>query len=197
LFYPHCRIAVTLLSSEPEVQYVALRNILVILQKYPDLLKNDIKVFFCKYYDPVYVKLSKLEIMIRLTNESNVDQVLPELKELRIATATIHVSANLSAKCALYSIVNALLFPFCFTIICVIRYAAEVDVDFVRKSVRAIGRCAITIEKAAERCIEALVELIQTKVNYVVQEAIVVIKVSLLDSQLFSLSFLISTSLPH
>lgn len=58
------------------------------------------------------------------------------------------------------------------------RYATEVDVDFVRKSVRAIGRCAIKVEQAAERCVSTLLDLIQTKVNYVVQEAIVVIKAS-------------------
>ena len=57
------------------------------------------------------------------------------------------------------------------------RYATEVDVDFVRKSVRAIGRCAIKVEQAAEKCVTTLLELIQTKVNYVVQEAIIVIKV--------------------
>jgi vesicle coat complex subunit len=34
----------------------------------------------------------------------------------------------------------------------------------------------VTLERAAERCINVLLELIQTKVNYVVQEAIVVIK---------------------
>ena len=55
-------------------------------------------------------------------------------------------------------------------------YATEVDVDFVRKAVRAIGRCAIKLEKAAERCITVLLELIKIKVNYVVQEAIIVIK---------------------
>ena len=48
--------------------------------------------------------------------------------------------------------------------------------DFVRKSVRAIGRCAIKVEAAAEKCVSTLLALIQTKVNYVVQEAIVVIK---------------------
>jgi vesicle coat complex subunit len=58
------------------------------------------------------------------------------------------------------------------------RYATEVDVDFVRKAVRAIGRCAIKVEQAAERCVSTLIDLIQTKVNYVVQEAIVVIKVN-------------------
>ncbi|KFG48809.1 putative beta adaptin protein [Toxoplasma gondii FOU] len=55
-------------------------------------------------------------------------------------------------------------------------YATEVDVDFVRKAVRCIGRCAIKLDCAAERCVAVLLDLIQTKVNYVVQEAIVAIK---------------------
>mmetsp|Transcript_8122 Transcript_8122/g.21661 ORF Transcript_8122/g.21661 Transcript_8122/m.21661 type:complete len:927 (-) Transcript_8122:280-3060(-) len=127
---------VTLLGSEPEVQYVALRNINLIIQKRPSILANEVKVFFCKYNDPIYVKLEKLEIMIKLASEKNIDQVLLEFKE----------------------------------------YAQEVDVDFVRKAVRAIGRCAVILERAAEKCINVLLELIQTKVNYVVQEAIIVIK---------------------
>ena len=68
------------------------------------------------------------------------------------------------------------------TVSFLVRYATEVDVDFVRKSVRAIGRCAIKVEQAAERCVSTLLDLIQTKVNYVVQEAIVVIKVCYFDS---------------
>lgn len=55
-------------------------------------------------------------------------------------------------------------------------YATEVDVDFVRKSVRAIGRCAIKLENAAQRCINVLLELIQLKVDYIVQEAVIVVK---------------------
>jgi len=43
--------------------------------------------------------------------------------------------------------------------------------------VRAIGRCAVSLEAAAERCINVLLELIRSKVNYVVQEAVTVIKV--------------------
>jgi AP-2 complex subunit beta-1 len=80
--------------------------------------------------------MAKLEIMYRLANEKNVEQVLAELRE----------------------------------------YATEVDVDFVRKAVRSIGRLAIKIESTTDRCISTLMSLIQTKVNYVVQEAIVVIK---------------------
>jgi vesicle coat complex subunit len=45
-------------------------------------------------------------------------------------------------------------------------YATEVDVDFVRKSVRAIGRCAIKVEQSAERCVSTLLDLIQTKVGF-------------------------------
>lgn len=36
---------VTLLSSEPEVQYVALRNMNLIVQKRPDILKHEMKVW--------------------------------------------------------------------------------------------------------------------------------------------------------
>lgn len=56
------------------------------------------------------------------------------------------------------------------------RYASEVDIDFVRKAVRSIGRLAIKVEPAADNCIQALLNLIENKVSYVVQEAVIVIK---------------------
>ena len=127
---------VTLVSSAPEVQYVALRNIDLLLQKQPDILNKELRVFFCKYNDPPYVKFQKLEIMVRIANDKNVDQLLAELRE----------------------------------------YALEVDMDFVRRAVKAIGQVAIKIESASEKCVNTLLDLINTKVNYVVQEAIVVIK---------------------
>ncbi|PVG00662.1 putative adapter-related protein complex 1 beta 1 subunit [Serendipita vermifera] len=127
---------VTLVSSAPEVQWVALRNINLLLQKRDDLLQNEMRVFFCKYNDPPYVKVEKLAIMVRLAGENNVDTLLSELKE----------------------------------------YASEVDVDFVRKSIKAIGQCAVKIESSAERCVGVLMDLINTRVSYVVQEAVVVMK---------------------
>ena len=48
---------VTLLSTEAELQYVALRNINLIVHKYPQILAHEVKVFFCKYNDPIYVKM--------------------------------------------------------------------------------------------------------------------------------------------
>ena len=52
------------------------------------------------------------------------------------------------------------------------------DVDFVRKSIKAIGQTAVKIKSAAEQCVNVLLELIATRVSYVVQEAVVVMKVS-------------------
>ena len=72
---------VTLLSSPPEVQWIALRNINLLLQKRSDILSNEMRVFFCKYNDPLYVKVEKLDIMVRLADEHNVDALLSELKE--------------------------------------------------------------------------------------------------------------------
>jgi len=127
---------VTLLAKGPEVQYLALRNALLILQRRPEVLRNDIRVFFCKYNDPIYVKVTKLELIFMLANEKNIDEVLTELRE----------------------------------------YATEIDVHFVRKAVRAIGKLAIKIEPAARRCINLLLELVATKITYIVQEATVVIR---------------------
>ncbi|XHG02474.1 hypothetical protein AWENTII_005824 [Aspergillus wentii] len=127
---------VTLLSKPPEVQYLALRNAILILQKRPEVLRNDIRVFFCNYNDPIYVKVTKLELIFMLTTEENISIVLAELRE----------------------------------------YATEIDVHFVRKAVRAIGKLAIKIESAARQCIDTLLELVDAKIPYIVQEATVVIR---------------------
>jgi AP-2 complex subunit beta-1 len=140
------------------VQYVALRNILLIIQRRPAILANDVRVFFCKYNDPIYVKMAKLEIMYRLTREDNVQEVLAELKEwVAVRSGSEEVPAD-----------EKIWWPQ--------RYANEVDVDFVRKAVRSIGRLAIKIQTAADLCIPVLISLMRTKISYVVQEAIVVIK---------------------
>lgn len=127
---------VTLLSKGPEIQYLTLRNALLILQRRPEVLRNDVRVFFCKYNDPIYVKVTKLELIFMLADERNIQQVLAELRE----------------------------------------YATEIDVHFVRKSVRAIGKLAIKIETAAQSCINTLLDLVATRVSYIVQEATVVIR---------------------
>eukprot|EP01062_Namystynia_karyoxenos_P049842 TRINITY_DN3839_c1_g1_i1.p1 TRINITY_DN3839_c1_g1~~TRINITY_DN3839_c1_g1_i1.p1 ORF type:complete len:947 (+),score=428.11 TRINITY_DN3839_c1_g1_i1:115-2955(+) len=121
-------------GTEFEIRYIALRNITLILQRFPDLLTSQVKVFFVKYNDPIYIKLEKLEIMLILVNHINVREILSEFNE----------------------------------------YAMEVDIEFVRKAVRAIGVTAIKIETAAEECVGVLTQLIKQKVNYVVQEAIIV-----------------------
>ena len=126
---------VTLLSGEPQVPYVTLRNINLIVQKGPEILKQEIKVFFVEYSDPIHVKL-ELDIMIHLASQANIAQVLAKLKE----------------------------------------YATEVEVNFVRKAVQAIGRCTFKVEQSVEHCVSTLLDLTQTKVNYVVQEVIVVIR---------------------
>lgn len=127
---------VTLLAKGAEVQYLALRNALLILQRRPEVLRDEIRVFFCKYNDPIYVKVTKLELIFMLATERNIEEVLTELRE----------------------------------------YATEIDVHFVRKAVRAIGKLAIKIEPAAQLCIRTLLDLVATKVSYIVQEATVVIR---------------------
>ena len=127
---------VTLLSSEPEIQFVALRNISLILQTQPSILSDQVAVFFTKYNDPPYVKLEKLEIVVKLANDTNMDTVISELKE----------------------------------------YCNEVDAVFVRASIRAISKCAISLPSKSDRCVATLMDLLSLGVDHVVQETIVVMK---------------------
>lgn len=72
---------VTLLSCEPEIQYIALRNISFIIQKEPSIFEGNVKVFFCKFNDPLYLKLEKVEILVKVTEEKNAEAVLNELQD--------------------------------------------------------------------------------------------------------------------
>ena len=123
----------TLLSDKPEIQYLALKNINLLIMKRPLSFEKDIKLFFCNFSEPIYVKMEKLEVLYKLVSISNVDLVLNELKD----------------------------------------YATEVDIQYVRRSVRLIGQCAIKLEKAAVRCVETLVDLVKTQVPFVIQEAVI------------------------
>lgn len=94
-------------------------------------------MFFCKYNDPIYVKMEKIELLISLATPRFVDRILAELKEY-----------------------------FSFSFSPILRYATEADIDFVRTAVRAIGRCAIKVETSTDKCVSVLLSLLSSKVCY-------------------------------
>ncbi|GKT35187.1 Beta-adaptin-like protein C [Aduncisulcus paluster] len=130
---------VTLMSGPCEIQYITLRNIPLLLRLSPNLLSSPTRVraFFCKYTDPLYVKLEKLDVLVQLATPETIGNILAELKEC----------------------------------------AHEVDVEFARKSVRSIGKLALRMPtKLVPACVKELLSLIETGVNYVVQEIVVVMR---------------------
>lgn len=124
------------LSRENEIQYVALKNIQIIAEKQPSMLRKDLAFFFCGYSDPFYIKSEKLKIIVLLSDEDNIDQILHQLKE----------------------------------------YIAEVDISFVRKCIQTIGKLAIRIEEAADKCVQALWDCLKRKSSLIMQESVIVIK---------------------
>lgn len=78
------------------------------------------RVFFCKFNDPIYVKLEKIDILIKVSDEKNADVILNELKE----------------------------------------YSNDIDVDLVRKSVRAIGQIILKVDKSSKKAVEVIHEII-------------------------------------
>jgi len=69
-------------TSKRNLEYVAMRIIKLIMQKYPGLLHpDDVQVFFCRYNDPPYLKIEKIDVMLMLVAPSNVQALLGELRE--------------------------------------------------------------------------------------------------------------------
>ena len=76
----HALLSLTATESA-ELRYVALRCIRLIVQKVPNLLSQNIQVFFCKYNDPYYVEMEKLELLISLATTRHLERILSEFKE--------------------------------------------------------------------------------------------------------------------
>lgn len=72
---------ITLLKAEPELQFVVLRNIALLLRSFPSLLSSDVRVLFVSYNDPPYVKREKLDALVHIADESNCNNLLTELLE--------------------------------------------------------------------------------------------------------------------
>jgi vesicle coat complex subunit len=58
-----------------------LRNAILMYNKSNKLFASDLKAFFISYDDPIYVRMTKLELLVRLTSKCNINLVLTALKK--------------------------------------------------------------------------------------------------------------------
>ena len=68
------------------------------------MFENHVKVFFCKFNDPLYVKLEKIEILIKVVDEKNAESILGELQDycndidLDLVTASVKAIGQIILK---------------------------------------------------------------------------------------------------
>jgi len=61
-------------------------------------------VFFCKFNDPIYVKLEKIDILIKVADDKNAESVLNELQdytndmEMDLVTAAVKAIGEIILK---------------------------------------------------------------------------------------------------
>lgn len=95
---------ISLLYKPFEVQFLVLRNVILILLGKRYLLDVEVEQFFWKFDDPIYVKDTKLEIIYLLADETNVNVVFGELEEyatevdVHMARKAIRAFGNLAVK---------------------------------------------------------------------------------------------------
>jgi AP-1 complex subunit beta-1 len=73
---------VTLVSSvnPPEVVYVALRVLHILVQSNATCLEKHFQNFFCDFSEPSYVKREKIDLLVYLISETNAASILAELQ---------------------------------------------------------------------------------------------------------------------
>lgn len=86
-------------SHNSEVVYTLMEHV-------QDLVKNGMqlsryyKVFFCKYNEPTYVKIKKIDILSLLANASNVEEILEELRmyclDVSVTKASIYTISTIA-----------------------------------------------------------------------------------------------------
>lgn len=117
-------------STSPESQWIALRCLRLVAsafinQEQENPFSKQIRLFFVKYNDPLYIKLEKIEMLALLADTQNCQEVVMELSE----------------------------------------YARDVDPQFVRASIRALGTIAIRVPTAADLAVHRFVKLITGQGN--------------------------------
>ena len=66
-------------SGAPELAFVLLHHIELLLTRCPGLLEKDYQSFFCRYNEPRYVKSKKLEILTTIASAENMKAIVEEL----------------------------------------------------------------------------------------------------------------------
>lgn len=95
---------VSLLGRPAEIQFLVLRNVILLLLGKRYLLDVDVEQFFWQFDDPICVKDTKLEIIYLLANEQNAPVVFLELEEyatevdVSMARKAVRAFGNLAVK---------------------------------------------------------------------------------------------------
>ena len=88
----------TLMNSEYEIQYVILRGLYALIQKKPNLFTDNYKFFFVQYNEPIYLKIEKIQLLYKLCNDNNFENVIKELK----IYATTELNNDIIKQCVKY-----------------------------------------------------------------------------------------------
>lgn len=124
------------MNSSPEIQFVILKNMGLILQLHPEIKISSVQSFFVSYRDPLYLKFEKLNILVSIADEANVSVLINEFQE----------------------------------------YRREVELEFVKKTIQAIGQISLKIPSAAEECVSILIEIAFSDQEAPAQESVAVLK---------------------
>ncbi|PVU95231.1 hypothetical protein BB561_001964 [Smittium simulii] len=88
---------VVLLNFGAQVQLVTLKSIQLLYERWPLTIQGQLQSFFCKYRDPIYIKVEKLKLLVILADEDTAALLLMELEEYSLENNEEFVSKVIDA----------------------------------------------------------------------------------------------------
>ncbi|SCV73435.1 BQ2448_7361 [Microbotryum intermedium] len=153
-----------LLRSSPEVEAIVLEDCAVVASTRPDLLAEHVSDFYVRFSEVLSLKQARLRILVALTNQKNVREVMKELSVRETALPPDCLATLLTPDPIEPQI-----------------YVKDGDEAFSADAIKAIGSCAQQVPAVSEECLQTLIELTQSKHDIIIAQSVLVLR-SLLRS---------------
>jgi len=145
-------------SSSAELQITILHHILVVLKMQPNLFNKEYKYFFIKFNEVSHIKYKKLEILLEVVTEGNVQNVINEITEyihnsdIQLSYCSIKLIGSIAIRYP-YGI-NVCLTPLIETLKCEVDYLTAYTLEALHEVVSRNKSIASLILPELQNCWE-------------------------------------------
>lgn len=124
----------------------------------------------CRYNDPPYVKIKKLEVLMQVCTEDNAQSIVEELGYTALALlVSVHIITKLLSSPRFFLSSFSV-----FSCLPLSIMAADVSSSVAQQAIQAIGSIAVRVSSRANMCVDKLMTLLSMEIDHITSEIIII-----------------------